>query len=226
VNNYILVIDDDPTLATILEHTFKDFQIVSAHTLLEARQKLELYSYSAMFVDIELPDGDGLTLLQEIIPQDFFHSIPVFILSSHANLDNKVTAFSLGVDDFITKPFSPLEVQARLNAKLKKLKKIGQQQLEVGNTILDFERRIVLLQDNGTNSNLHFTPHEFDMLALMAKAKSKTHSREEILNRVWGETTVSARGIDSHIARIRTKLTNTNIKINAIKGSGYCLSVE
>jgi len=228
VNKFILVIDDDPTVELVLSQAIKNFQLVPAYSIKEACEKLELYSFSAIFFDIELPDGDGLTLLSEVTQKKFFNSIPIFVLSSHAEMPNKLTAFSLGVDDFITKPFSPVEVAARLQAKINKLHSLNQNQLQfkVGNVLVDLDKRAVFSLAKDTEVNLNFTHYEFMIFSLLAKNLGKVYSREDVLSEVWGGTTVSSRGVDSHIARVRSKLLETNVKINTIKGSGYSVSVE
>lgn len=228
MSSYIFVIDDDPTLAKILSTTFKDFEVIPAYSLAEAHEKLELYSFSAIFFDIELPDGDGLTLLAEITSQNKFSNVPLFVLSSHSEMANKLAAFSLGVDDFISKPFSPLEVQARLMSRINKFRLLSQNQpqVKVGNALLDFSKRTVYSLSADAKTNLNFTNHEFMIFAMLANKPGSVFSREEVLEEVWDTTNVSSRGVDSHIARMRSKLTATNVKINAIKGFGYNVSVE
>jgi DNA-binding response OmpR family regulator len=228
MNNYVLVIDDDPTVEAILSQTLKSFQIIPAYSLAQAREKFESYSFRAIFFDIELPDGDGLDLLAEVTNKFFLNNTPVFVLSSHSELPNKLTAFSLGADDFISKPFAPAEIQARLEAKLNKLQILNQNQLQirVGNVLLDLDRRAVSCVLNDIENNLNFTHYEFMIFSLLTKNIGKVFSREEVLSEVWGTTAVASRGIDSHIARIRSKLASTNVKINTIKGSGYSVSMD
>lgn len=227
-NKYILVIDDDPTVELVLSQAIKNFQLVPAYSIKEACEKLELYSFSAIFFDIELPDGDGLSLLSEVTHKKFFNSIPIFVLSSHSGMPNKLAAFELGVDDFISKPFSPIEVAARLQSKINKLQAMNHNQLQfkVGNVLVDLDRRAIFSINNEIELNLNFTHYEFMIFSLLAKNLGKVYSRDEVLTEVWGGTTVSSRGVDSHIARVRTKLTETNVRINTIKGSGYSVSVE
>ena len=228
VNKYILIIDDDPTVEIVLSQALKNFQLIPAYSIKEACEKLELYSFSAIFFDIELPDGDGLTLLSEVTHKKFFNSIPIFVLSSHSEMPNKLTAFSLGVDDFIAKPFSPIEVAARLQSKINKLQVLNQNQLQfkVGDVLVDLDRRAIFSLANNHETDLSFTHYEFMIFSLLAKNLGRVYSREEVLAEVWGGTTVSSRGVDSHIARVRTKLVGTEVKINTIKGSGYSVSVE
>jgi two-component system alkaline phosphatase synthesis response regulator PhoP len=229
IDRYILVIDDDPTVEIILSQAIKNFVLVPAYSLAEARSRMESYSFSAIFFDIELPDGDGLGLLAEVTHKKFFNSIPIFVLSSHSEMPNKLMAFSLGVDDFIGKPFSPIEVQARLQAKLGRFQAMNQNQMHVkiGDVLVDLEKRAVyLLDEQGTETNLSFTHYEFMIFALLVKNMGKTFSRDEVLTEVWGDTTVSSRGVDSHIARVRSKLADSNVKINTVKGEGYSVLVE
>lgn len=227
-DKYLLVIDDDPTVEIVLSQAIKDFKLIPAYTLADASEKLEQYTFSAIFFDIELPDGDGLNLLSEVSQKKFFNNIPIFVLSSHFEMPNKIKAFSLGVDDFISKPFSPIEVQARLQSKMLKLQAMNQNQMQIkqGNVLLDLDRRAVYFLSSGNEINLNFTHYEFMIFSLLFKNIGKIFSREDVLNEVWGATTVSSRGVDSHIARVRSKLAETNVKINTTKGSGYSASVE
>ena len=117
----ILCIEDNPEITLILESTLKPHRVDIARELAEARRLLTQKQYDLITLDVSLPDGDGLRFLQELSSTIDAKGIPVFILTAHDDVAQKVSAFSVGADDYIVKPFEPRELLARIEAKLRKL---------------------------------------------------------------------------------------------------------
>jgi DNA-binding response OmpR family regulator len=219
----ILVIDDDPTLQMIAQQSLKGFEVVQAANVAEAKQAIEQFQFYAILVDIELPDGDGLRLLSEMKAKDEFKNVPVFILSGRTDIQNKIMAFSVGADDYITKPFDPLELYARVNARVTKARQemTALKQKIIGNLLVDLDRQSAYFYENGTERDLTLTSTEFKILVMLTYRLQQVYSREQILDRVWGNTHISDRTVDSHVAHLRSKLKGTSVVVDTVKNFGF-----
>ena len=121
MNKHILCIDDDDTIQTLVEVSLPNYFVHKAKSLSEAEKEIAQFDFSGIVIDIHLPDGDGLRYLSKIMLSDKNKNTPVIVLSDHTEISNKVMAFNLGAEDFIGKPFDPIELNARLTSKIKKL---------------------------------------------------------------------------------------------------------
>lgn len=219
----VLCIEDDATIQTLVEVALPDYELVCASTLGEAKSLLAKVDFCAMVIDIQLPDGDGLRFLTQIHKEDKAKRIPVLILSSHTEISNKVMAFSYGADDFVGKPFDPIELNARLSAKVRKSTNEDEesQLRRFGNLLLDFFRQKAFRMTNGIEQDLGLTSIELKILSLLTKRTEQVYSREQIMNQVWGDTFIADRTVDSHIAHLRQKIDGTPVEIVTAKNFGY-----
>jgi len=222
----ILFIEDTPECQLILQNILKDYKAVGCSSLVEAKRALQDGPYSAIILDIELPDGDGLRFLAEI-PDTQKNQCAIFIISSKTALANKAMAFTYGADDFISKPFDPIELKLRIDAKIRKL--VEQQNQSANMTIEDLTLNVaeqrLYLDRNGTLTPISFTSLEFRIFAFLTKHKNKVISRDEIINHIWGgKVYITDRTVDAHIAHIRKKIQPSRVKIETVFGTGYKLS--
>jgi DNA-binding response OmpR family regulator len=224
----VLCIEDDPTIQTLVTQSLRDFNIIQALTLKNAEVLLERNSFDAILLDIELPDGDGLKYYTKLSQDLKYRKIPTLILTGHNDISNKLMAFSVGVDDFISKPFDPLELSARLSSKIKKAQsEIEEKKLrKIGDLEIDFDRQKVFHIKDGKEIDLQLTSIEIKILSLLTRRVEQVFSREQILNNVWGDTNITDRTVDSHIAHLRNKIVGSNVKIDTAKNFGYSLVIK
>lgn len=220
----ILCVEDADDILEILTTTLESHQLTFARTIKDALRLLSTDSFSLMLLDIELPDGSGFEILAQL--QEKLKDLPVICLTGKKDFGSKVSAFSLGVDDFIQKPFDPREVKLRVDAKLRKLTSARQegQMLRVGD--LSFSSEEQRLQRSSDNKFIGLTAHEFRIFQLLARTPNKVFKRVEILDRVWTDSvSVTDRTVDVHISNLRRKLRGTRVSIETVIGTGYRLSI-
>lgn len=224
MRSIVLCIEDDPFFQTLIEESLsrgRNFELEFASNLAAAREKLKSRNYDAILLDLNLPDGDGLRFLTEI--QGATTLPPVLILTGQTEVPSRVAAFQLGADDFLAKPFEPLELEARLLARIKK----SQTQKEQGETILlgdieiDHTRVRVSRKTRTESEDLGFTAIEFKILVSLTHRLETVLSREQLLEKVWPGTYINERTVDSHIAHVREKLSDSKLKVETVKGLGY-----
>lgn len=171
-----------------------------------------------------MPDGSGLEILAHL--QEHSQSIPVICLTGRKDLASKASAFSLGAEDFIEKPFNPLELKMRVNARIRKYseKKNFSQELEIGELRLSSAEQTVLTK---SGKNISLTTHEFKILNMFANAPKRIFTRDEIIHRVWRDSvSVNDRAVDVHISNVRRKISGSKVFIKAVIGRGYKLEID
>ena len=222
----ILCVEDNAEIQILVEAALDQHRVTLARTLSEAKAALKKQTFDLAILDLELPDGDGMKFLAEI-GEDA--EIPVFILTGRTETANKVIAFSLGVDDFISKPFDPLELRARVNAKLKKSATAQDQQtvLKLKDLTIDVEKqRVTIVKPQGPPENVSLTSIEFRLLLTFARAPDRVFSRAQLLDKVWGsDIAVTDRTVDTHVGHLRKKIQPSAVKIETVLNEGYRLLV-
>ena len=191
-------------------------------SLLEAfkRKKADM-----LILDIMMPKMDGLELCSEIRKES---NVPIIIISAKGSESDKIAGLMLGSDDYLTKPFSPVELVLRVNSifrrmEMQKVSKADEELIKIGDITLLPEARACECNGN----DLKLTPMEFSLLLYLAKKANKGVSREELLNRVWGyESEVDTRATDDMVKRIRKKLANAGsaIAIETLWGFGFMIT--
>lgn len=216
--NDILLIEDDSNLGVSLKNYLEgEGYTLKLLTTLKEAQELNLSNFKIIILDWMLPDGQGLDFLkkirQNIIP------IPVIMLTARAELIDKVIALESGANDYLTKPFEPRELVARIRVQLRdKLsgKKQGSEKVEIGELLIDKSKR----EATFSGKKIDLTKLEYDLLLLMAEAPGKPFSREELLNKIWGyESYPTTRTVDTHILQLRQKTSDDYVE--TIRGIGY-----
>ena len=219
----ILVIEDDENLGATLKSFLRDegHDVELAPHLTRARE-LVLKDYELVILDWMLPDGQGIDFLREIRAKN--HTGPVIMLTARTEVIDKVVGLESGADDYLTKPFEPRELAARIRVQLRHQSEKGDtaagpvEVITLGDLKIDLGRREITFK----GELKEFTKMEFDFLVLLAESPNRAFSREEILNKVWGyENYPSTRTVDTHVLQIRQKLYDELIE--TVRGVGYRL---
>ncbi len=226
----LLCVEDSKEVQLIIKRTFlSTAQVLTATTLLEAYKELKQNIIDFIILDLSLPDGDGFEFLTRLNENEHFAKIPVIILTSKTQIQNKVLAFHMGAEDYIPKPFDPVELKIRVEARLKRHQQVkeGETLTQAGNlTINHLEQKVFTFFDNQTEI-IELTSMEFKILSFLAKYKDQVMSREQIINAAWKQNfSISDRTIDSHISRIRKKISRSDHTIIAIHNAGYKFSLQ
>ena len=223
--NRVLVIDDAADVQFLVRSALgKDFVVTPALTAAEAREALKNSKFDIILLDVTLPDEDGFKFCATFKNSNVVNNIPIIFLSAKAEVIDKVMGLSLGASDYITKPFSPVELRARVEARLRDMNG-GRNRDEV------FEKydlrffvalQRVCLLSGGKETELGLTPLEFKLLFHLAKHSEQIYTRDQLIDEIWGnQTYVVDRTIDVHISNLRKKLSKSCSIIVAIHGTGY-----
>lgn len=173
-----------------------------------------------IILDLMLPDGDGFELCKELKSSEKYSSIPVIMLTARAEETDKVLGLELGADDYVTKPFSPKELVARVKAVLRRKKAPEKvKRIDVGGVLtIDQEKHQVLVKNNP----VELTMSEFKILWLLSSHISWVYSRDQILEYLWGQDKVVIdRTVDVHVKHLRGKLGDVGAWIKNVRGVGY-----
>jgi two-component system response regulator ResD len=221
----ILVVDDEQQIREVLKEylEYNDFSAVLASDGLEAVKLCETQTFDLIIMDIMMPKMDGMTALKEIRKSQ---NVPVIILSARDQEYDKLFSFEMGVDDYVTKPFSPKEVIARVKAVLNRFAKIDEKERDVrtyGGLVIDFEGRNVIVD----KQKVDMTPKEYEVLFFLVKNEGKAVSREKLLSNVWGfDFYGDDRTVDTHIKMLRSNLGPYRNCIVTLRGLGYKFEYE
>ncbi|AZZ36159.1 DNA-binding response regulator [Bdellovibrio sp. qaytius] len=226
----LLLVEDNEVMRVLAANTLKDFSLSMASSLKEAQALMVTNTFDLILLDIGLPDGDGLTFLNQLSNSSGAQT-PVIIISGKTDIASKVTAFSFGAEDFISKPFDPIELKARVSAKLKKIEqaKTNSDQMKIGDLVITVSKQKVIIQTAGSNEQqpVDLTTLEFKLLLSLAKHPERVYTREYLLSEVWGnDLSVTLRSVDTHVAHLRKKIHKSKVKIDTVIRSGYRLLVN
>lgn len=208
-NKHVLIIEDDPKIAELVSIHLKDlnFNTTVSGDGLEGLEKASKNSYDLIFLDIMLPNMDGMDVCRNLRAKNI--STPVIMLTAKSEEIDKVLGLETGADDYITKPFSIRELQARVKAVMRRSGSHEQRAsdentiFEAGDLEIDFDKRTVLKK----GQRVDLTTKEFDLLSLLASKPGKSFRRKELLNLVWGYDFVGfEHTVNSHINRLRAKI--------------------
>lgn len=225
----ILVVDDEAPLADLVEVYLKNenYNVYKFYTATDALHTIEETPIDLALLDVMLPDMDGFELCRKI---RLNHNFPIIMLTAKTSDEDKITGLTIGADDYITKPFNPMELVARVKAQLRRFNRYNpaQDKPEEDENRIDFSGLII---DKTTHEctlyeqPVTLTPTEFDILWLLAKNRGRVISSEELFENVWGEKFLDSNNtVMVHIRRIREKLHEKpkNPKfIKTIWGVGY-----
>jgi DNA-binding response OmpR family regulator len=216
----ILIVDDEPVICEVLEFNLANegYEITCAHSAEEALKKLSP-DHSLIILDVMLSGISGYKLAETLRQKK--NPIPIIFLTAKDTENDMLTGFSVGGDDYISKPFSVKEVIARVKAVLKRTGTIlgrPDNKLVFDDIAIDFELKELLIN----NEKIALTKTEFELIALLSENPDRIYSRDEIIERVWKDTPyITERTVDVHITRIRKKLGDRSTLISNRAGFGY-----
>lgn len=220
----ILVVEDEKELLKSIHDSLiqEQFLIETAENYKSASEKIALYDYDCVLLDVMLPDGNGLQLLQQL--KDMGKSENVIIISAKDSLDDKLAGLELGADDYLTKPFHNAELNARIKAVLRRKNHDGKNSIEMGNIELDLTERSFSVHGELITLNRK----EFDILHFFLLNKKRLVTKTALAEHVWGDHIDQADNFDFiyyQIKNLRKKLqqSNAEIEIEAVYGIGYKL---
>jgi DNA-binding response OmpR family regulator len=221
MTHHILVVEDELAIAESIQFalTRDGFAVTLAHCLADARPLLA--KADLVVLDLMLPDGDGTELLQSLRQGET--ATPVLILSSRDAEPDRVGALEMGADDYVTKPFSPREVVARVRAVLRRSATNDRRGTDRHLPPLSVDRRSRRVMHE--NTEIELTRVEFELLATLLDRPGQVFTREQLIDRVWGDRfALTDRTVDSHVKALRRKVAEAGGEprwIQTVRGVGY-----
>lgn len=220
---HILVIDDEPDILELIRYNLDKhgYQVTCVPSGEEALSNLRLHHPDLVVLDLMLPDVDGLDVCKTMKRDEHMAQIPIIMLTARGEEVDVVTGLELGADDYLTKPFSPRVLLARIKAVLRRQQSQPSEDANVlnrGNFVIHPGRHAVLL----AGESISLTSSEFRILHLLARRPGWVFSRQQILEAVSGhDANATDRAVDVHIVSLRRKLGNHGEIIETIRGVGY-----
>ncbi|MBR8658480.1 MULTISPECIES: response regulator transcription factor [Brevibacillus] len=220
----ILVVDDDPHIRELVGVFLREegFSVLEAADGREALALLETTRADLVILDIMMPNMDGWQLCRELRE---LYDTPMLMLTAKGETSQKIKGFQLGTDDYLVKPFEPLELVARVKALLRRYRIAVSQRVQIGELLLDRKTYEVQVGDK----QLTLPLKEFELLFKLASYPGKTFSREELIEQIWGyDYEGDERTVDVHIKRLRERFPEErhSFRIRTIRGLGYRLEVR
>ncbi|MCK6258024.1 response regulator transcription factor [Fictibacillus sp. KIGAM418] len=230
----IMVVEDELSISTLLQFNLEQagFEVITAMDGRKGLELAEMEKPDLMVLDLMLPEMDGLEVCKNLRQKQLF--IPILMLTAKDDEFDKVLGLELGADDYMTKPFSPREVVARVKAILRRAKQAAieepaqteePEKLTIGEVEVYPENYEAFYKGTA----LELTPKEFELLVYLSKNKNRVLTREQLLSAVWNYDFVGdTRIVDVHISHLREKIeenTRKPVYIKTIRGMGYKLEV-
>ena len=225
----ILVVEDDKSISDLITLHLKknDFEYLVVHNGEDALSHLDNFMPDFIILDWMIPGLSGLEVLRRIRNKQEYKNLPILMLTAKNSEQDKIISFESGLDDYITKPFLPSELIARVKAILKRTSQINQDQ----DNLIFNEIKINTVQKKAYRGDrrLNLGPTEFNILFFLLKNKQRVFSREQILNKIWpNQVNVELRTVDVHIRRLRKELNQNEEKdiIRTVRSAGYSLDFD
>jgi DNA-binding response OmpR family regulator len=215
----VLVVDDEHALRRLLRLYLEreGYAVIEADNGLDALSTLRRDGIDLALIDVMLPELDGFSLVRRIREQS---AVPIIVITARGEETNRIAGLELGADDYVVKPFSAPEVVARVRAQLRRARGlVGERRaLRHGGVELDEEARRVSVDGR----EVELTRREFDLLAALLREPTRVHTREGLLDLVWGSPDYQPKTVDVHVAALRRKLGDT-LNVKSLRGVGYRL---
>jgi two-component system KDP operon response regulator KdpE len=221
----VLVVDDEPQIRRALRSALDahGYTVATAENGREALETIPTWTPDAIVLDLVMPEVDGFEVLRETRT---WSSVPIIVLSARGQEADKVAALDQGADDYLTKPFGMAELLARLRVVLRRIRAGTPERLTAGEVTIDVGRHLVFRGQE----EVHLTPTEFDLLAVLASEAGKVFTHRQLLERVWGgHAAENARQLRVYITYLRRKLEEDPSHPRLIvtePGVGYRLKVN
>ncbi len=215
----VLVVDDEQALRRLLRLYLEKegLEVVEAGDGLDALSLLRRGGIDVALVDVMLPELDGFEVVRRIRTES---AIPIILITARGEEAQRIAGLELGADDYVVKPFSAPEVVARVRAQLRRARGhvVAGDPLRLGLVELDEDARRVTVDEQ----EVELTRREFDLLAALLRGPDRVHTRDALLEQVWGSPYLQPKTVDVHIAGLRRKLGDA-LTISALRGVGYRL---
>lgn len=226
MNRQILVVEDEAPIREMITFVLEQngFNVIGAADYEQAKALLTDPLPDLVLLDWMLPGGSGIKIAKEIKRNDYTKKIPIIMLTARADEDDKVMGFEVGVDDYVTKPFSPKELVARIKAVIRRVVPTALEEVIVfkGLSLDPVSHRVAIDEEA-----IDLGPTEFKMLHFFMTHPERVYSREQLLDNVWGTNVyVEDRTVDVHIRRLRKAISGKghDTFIQTVRGSGYRFS--
>lgn len=225
----ILIVDDEKDIVKMLDYNLKKegFRTTIAYDGEDALDLAHKERPDLVILDLMLPGLDGVEVCKALKKENKTASIPIIMLTAKTQETDKVLGLELGADDYVTKPFSPRELIARIKAVLRraKEKEKSPEVIQIGDLIVDSSKIEVLIK----GKSVELTAKEFELLKTLIQAKGRVLSRDYLLDTIWGfdhAMDIQTRTVDVHIRTLRKKLKNEAKRIITVKNYGYKFDVD
>lgn len=224
MSKQILIAEDEPRIRRLIKDYLckENFSIVEASNGKEALELFQNHKFDLLILDIMMPLLNGFELCKSIRN---ISNVPIIILTARSADEDELLGYDLGADDYITKPFSPKILVAKVKALLRRLNDINVTNafIEINNLSINKASHEVKIGEN----ILSLSPKEYDLLIFLAENKNSVFSRNTLLDKVWGyDFNGDIRTVDTHIKRLREKLGEYSNLIITVRGSGYKLEYK
>ena len=220
----ILIVEDEPSMVELLRYNLESegFQVTSAMDGEEAMLSIEEQKPDMVLLDWMLPKLSGIEICRRLRRDQEFRNLPVIMITARAEETDRVRGLDVGADDYVSKPFSPAELMARIRAVLRRHNpNLGQDTITVADVTVD----LVAYKVNRAGRDLHLGPTEFKLLKFFMERAGRVLTREQLLDGVWGQGVyVEDRTVDVHIRRLRKALNEAHDVdlIRTVRAVGYC----
>jgi two-component system phosphate regulon response regulator PhoB len=222
--NTILIVEDEPSIVELVTFTVREagWDSVAVHSAADAWDFIQSRKPHLVLLDWMLPDQSGLRLLSKIRADRQLQELPVIMLTAKSMEEDKIAGLDQGADDYITKPFSPRELTARIKALIRrKSPEHAQTLLTAGTVTLDPISCTVSLNDQ----KIEIGHAEFKLLKFFLSYPDRVFSRSQLLDKVWGDhVVIEERTVDVHVLRLRKALKDAEYLIKTVRSVGYMLS--
>ena len=225
MNAKISIIEDDPNICEILEYNLKqeDFDVEVFNDGQEGLDKILNEPPDLILLDLMLPGKSGMEIVRTIRKEERTFNLPIIMITARSEEMDILHGLEQGADDYITKPFRPKEVIARVKAVLRRQLRDEDKIYEHGDLIVNFSKHQVTAKDKV----LDLTPKEFLLLKALIQANGRVLSRDKLLDQVWGfDYYGDPRTVDVHVRRLRQKLDKWADFVETVKGFGYKIKLE
>lgn len=222
LSRVLMVNPDSECYKYVTQAIQPNMELIWVTTANEALEKIQKESFQLLLLDVHLPDKNGIEFCHTI--QLDHPYLPVFFLSNQNELSQKVLSFCAGAEDFITLQMNPLEIAARVDAKIKRSETCIKNQDTIRWKELEIDKlsQEVRVKNHDQILTVDLTMIEYKLLLLLAKNDGIVITRDTILNSIWGEDIhIYSRSVDTHISKLRKKLGNASHLIKSIHGAGY-----
>ena len=222
---YILVVEDEPDIRELLDFSISrsGFSVIEAETAEDALKVLDRGTPELIIIDWMLPGMDGIDLAKQLRSDELTKDLPIIMLTARGEEADKLRSFEVGIDDYVTKPFSPKELVARIKALLRRTGNSEDNTLTAAGIKLDLSSHRLYINDNAVTIG----PTEFKLLELFMRYPNRAFDRSQLLDRVWGRSVyVEERTVDVHVLRLRKVLkpSGRDHIIETVRGLGYRLA--